>query len=158
MGLSQNPMKILNAKEEASALMEYYRGDKCMAACMAILSQQFQVIQTRSQLLLSLAALVLTITGFSGPKIAATNHLARILMMLGIVLDLISIGMLLIQGLTVRWSTQIRGESEVETLEWVILNRNRKTSSYSVALVVLMVALFAYIGSVVVYLACFTQG
>jgi len=150
-------MHLLNEKEEAAALMEYHRGEKCMASCMAVLSQQFQVIQTRSQLLLSLAALVLTITGFSGPKIAATGHTARILMISGILLDLISIATLLVQGLTVRWCTQLRGSNDAETLELIIQNRNRKTERYGIALLLLILALSAYIGSVVIYLFYFQQ-
>ncbi len=150
-------MRLLNEKEEAAALLEYHSGDRCMAACMGVLARQFQVIQTRSQLLLSLAALVLTITGFSGPKIAATNSTARVLMIIGILLDLVSIATLLMQGLTVRWTTQIRGANEMETLELIIRNRNRKTSNYSVALLLLTLALSAYIASVVVYLLLFDQ-
>jgi len=151
-------MHLLNEKEEAAALMEYHQGPKCMASCMGVLSQNFQVIQTRSQLLLSLAALVLTITGFSGPKIAATNSAARVLMVIGIVLDLIAILTLLMQGLRVRWSTQIRGRDDLETLQLIIRNRNRKTSRYGVSLFLLALALAAYIGSVVIYLVRFPQG
>ena len=148
-------MKLLNASVEAAALMEYHRGEHCMASCMAVLSQQFQIIQMRSQLLLSVAALVLTITGFSGQKIAATNQAARTLMIIGILLDLICIGVLFIQGLNIRWSTQIRGTTELETLELIINNRTRKTSNYGLALFLLTFALVAYIGSVVIYLICF---
>lgn len=148
-------MKLLSEKEEAAALADYHQGDQCMASCLAVLSQQFQVIQNRSQLLLSLAALVLTITGFSGPKIAATNLAARILMVVGIVLDLISIVILLVQSLQVRWSTQFRGTTDLETLELIIRNRNRKTSRYTLSLLILVVALSFYIGSVVIYLLRF---
>jgi hypothetical protein len=148
-------MRILNPREEAATLLEYHRGEHSMASSMAVLSHQFQVIQARSQLLLSLAALVLTITGFSGPKIAATNSATRALMICGIVLDVVSIGVLLIQSLKVRWSTQIRGASDLETLELIILNRNKKTTHYFVALVLLVLALGSYIGSVALYLVCF---
>lgn len=148
-------MRILDPREEAATLLEYNKGDRCMAASMAVLAQQFQVIQTRSQLLLSVAALVLTITGFSGPKIASTNSATRMLMICGIVLDVISIGVLLIQSLSVRWSTQIRGASDLETLELVILNRNKKTTHYFIALVLLVLALASYIGSVALFLFYF---
>ena len=145
-------MGLLNAREEAAALLEYHRGETRMAACIGLLSQQFQVIQTRSQLLLSLSALVLTITGFSGPKIAATNLAARLLMVGGISLTLISIIMLLLQGLTVRWSTQIRGATEIETLQLIIENRNKKTTWYFAALILLIFGLGSYVASVVVFL------
>jgi len=148
-------MHLMNPREEAAALMEYHQGDKCMASCMNVLSQHFLVIQNRSQLLLSLAALVLTITGFSGPKIAATNLAARLLMVTGIAIDLVAIVFLLMQALTVRWSTQIRGSDDLETLELIIGNRNRKTARYAVSLLLLVLALSAYIGSVVIYLLRF---
>lgn len=143
---------LLTEHEEAAALLERHTGPSGMSEALNVLAQQFQVIQGRSQLLLSLSTLVLTITGFSGPKIAATNLTARLLLAAGITIVLLSTATTLIQSLTVRWITQVQGSTPGETLELIIRNRNRKTRSYALSLAILVGGLTCYVGSVVVFL------
>jgi hypothetical protein len=142
----------LNEHDEATAILASHPGPDGMAAAMHLLADQFQVIQGRSQLLLSLSALVLTITGFSGPKIAATNLLARILLGSGILIVLIATATTLIQSLKIRWITQIQGATRQETLELIIRNRNRKTEAFQHALIILVIGLTCYVGSILVFL------
>ena len=148
--MKQNP--YLTPHEEATALLACHAGPNRMAAALNVLAQQFQVIQGRSQLLLSLSTLVLTITGFSGPKIAATNLVARLLLAAGITIVLIATATTLVQSLRIRWITQIKGNTDEETLELIIANRDRKTHSYAISLVILVAGLACYVGSIVVYL------
>jgi hypothetical protein len=143
---------ILARREEASTLLACHTGPNSMAAALNVLAQQFQVIQGRSQLLLSLSTLVLTITGFSGPKIAATNLSARLLLVAGITIVLIATGTTLIQSLNIRWITQIKGATDIETLELILANRDRKTQSYAISLAILVAGLTCYVGSIAVYL------
>jgi hypothetical protein len=149
--------RILPPSEEASSLLGVHSGPEGMASALNVLTQQFLVIQTRSQLLLSLATLVLTITGFSGPKIAATNLTARLLLVAGISIVLLATAVTLIQSLKVRWITQIKGDSDKGTLEMIILKRNRKPRSYAVSLVLLVIGLACYVGSVVVFLLVYKE-
>lgn len=61
-------------EEEAGWLLKLHGGgDAALPACLKTASDQFTVIQTRSQLLLTLSTLTFTITGFSGPKIAEAS-------------------------------------------------------------------------------------
>jgi hypothetical protein len=142
----------LDAEEEATRLLELYRGERQLAETMEFIRHHFDVIQTRSQLLLTLATLALTITGFSGPKIAQTNLFARYSMAFGIVFVLSAVVILLLSGLRIRWTTQFLGDDPRETLTRIIRYRNHKTRLYFVELGLLVIGLTAYVASVVTYL------
>src|SRR3954470_20231476 len=101
--------------EEADHLLQLHGGDTGMADCLRVISGQFVVLQTRSQLLLTLATIVMTITGFSGPRIAASGLFARYAMAIGLVLTLVAIVVLLL-NLRIRWLTQFHESSPRETL------------------------------------------
>ncbi len=132
--------------------MTLFGGDAHLAASLDFLRHHFDVIQARSQLLLTLATLALTITGFSGPKIAQTNLFARYSMALGIVFVLSAVVILLIGGLRVRWTSQLLGGTGEESLIRIIRYRNHKTRLYFLELGLLVIGLTAYVASVVTYL------
>ena len=146
---------LLTEREEVEALLSYHPGPGGMGAALNVLANQFNVLQGRSQLLLSLSTLVLTITGFSGPKIAATNALARWMLAAGIFIVLLSTASTLIQTLSIRWTTQFRGTSDADTLEGIVRNRNRKTRFFALSLTLLVVGLACYVGSIIVFLLCY---
>ena len=142
----------LDAEEEATRLLGLFNGENRLVQTMEFLRHHFDVIQARSQLLLTLATLALTITGFSGPKIAQTNLFARYSMALGIVFVLSAVVILLLGGLRIRWTTQFLGDDARETLIRIIRYRNHKTRLYFVELGLLVIGLTAYVASVVTYL------
>jgi predicted lysophospholipase L1 biosynthesis ABC-type transport system permease subunit len=149
-------MRILAPPEEADRLLSWHGG--ALAPCLADLNLQFQVLQTRSQLLLTLATLTLTITGFSGPKIAQTNALARYSIGLGLVFVLISTILVLISTLRIQWMTQVEAESPRATLIAILTYRNQKSVLYRVELLLLVIGLTCYVTSVVTYLICLPPG
>ncbi len=134
--------------DEAERLLRWHG----MPGCMETINQQLQVLQTRSQLLLTLATLTLTITGFSGPKIAQTNALARGTMAGGLVLVLMATVLVLLGALRIHWITQVQAETDRETLTAILGYRNRKTALYRAQLVLLVLGLASYVTSVVTYL------
>ncbi len=142
----------LGAEEEASRLLALFTGRDQLGDAIEFMRHHFDVIQARSQLLLTLATLALTITGFSGPKIAQTNLFARYSMALGIVFVLSAVVILLLGGLRIRWTTQFLGDDPQETLVRIIRYRNHKTRLYFVELGLLVIGLTAYVASVVTYL------
>ncbi len=142
----------LGAEEEASRLLDLFTGERRLGEAIEFMRHHFDVIQARSQLLLTLATLALTITGFSGPKIAQTNLFARYSMALGIVFVLSAVVILLLGGLRIRWTTQFLGDDSRETLVRIIRYRNHKTRLYFVELGLLVIGLSAYVASVVTYL------
>lgn len=140
--------------EEAARLLTLHGGDTpvAMAKLLKLVSDQFSVIQARSQLLLTLSTLTFTVTGFSGPNIARTSELARILIVTGIVFVLLSTVTILVGGLRVRWLTQMVGADSLTSLQAMLAYRNAKSRLYRVELLLLAVGLSCYVSSVILYL------
>jgi len=134
---------------EAQRLLALHEGR--LAPAMATVSSQFVVIQGRTQLLLTLATLTLTITGFSGPRIAASCLAARSLLAAGLVIVLAGV-VLLLASLRIRWLPQLLDGTPTESLERMIRYRDRKTRWYSWELMVMVLGLGCYVAAVVVYL------
>ena len=142
--------KIIGPGEEADYLLRLYDGK--LVSCLEFLNQHFNVIQARSQLLLTICTLALTITGFSGPQIIQTNMFARYSMVVGILFVLGSMVILLLGGLRIRWETQMIADTPQATLSSIILYRNRKAFLYFVELSLLVIGLASYVASVVTFL------
>jgi hypothetical protein len=142
----------LPPEEESRKILEMLGGPGSLGKCMEFLRHHFDVIQARSQLLLTISTLALTITGFSGPKIAQTNNFARYSMAFGICFVLIGMVFLLLGGLRIRWTTQFFEDTAEETLVRIIRYRNSKTRFYFVQLAFLVVGLAAYVAAVITYL------
>ncbi len=141
---------LLDPDAEAVYLLEIFEGSQ--AACLHFLHDQFNVIQARAQFLLSLGTLTLTITGFSGPKIAETNLFSRYSIAIGITLVLISMIVLLLGTNRIRWVSQARGQDNVGTLAAIIRYRRHKTQLYVLELYLLVMGLACYVGSVISFL------
>ncbi len=142
--------KVIGPAEEAKYLLGLYDGK--LSSCLEFLKQHFNVIQARSQLLLTICTLALTITGFSGPQIVQTNLFARYSMVLGIVFVLAAMLILLLGGLRIRWVSQMIVETPQATLSSIIRYRNRKTRLYFAELSLLVIGLTSYVASVVTFL------
>jgi hypothetical protein len=140
----------LGPKEEAHALMALH-GDA--RGSHGAITHQFDVIQTRTQSVIGLATLALTITGFSGPRIAANSALSRYTMILGLVWVLLAIIIALLGALRIRWLTQISAPTQEAYLVAMIAYRDQKTRRFQQSLSCLAVGLFFYVLSVVAYMA-----
>jgi hypothetical protein len=144
--------RLLQPDEEARQVLAMLGGPDSLGRTMEFLRHHFDVIQARSQLLLTLSTLALTITGFSGPKIAQTNAFARYSMAIGITFVLLGMVILLLGGLRIRWTTQFFEQSAEATVARIIRYRNAKTRLYFVELTLLVIGLAAYVSAVVTYL------
>src|SRR5215210_760380 len=100
------PFRQLTECEEAEYMLRMRVEPGALAACLDLISQQLTVIQGRSQLLLTLSTLTLTITGFSGPQIATTSSFARVSIVAGIGCVLLSTVLILLSSLRLKWVTQ----------------------------------------------------
>jgi len=147
--MSQNTFRN-DADAESSRLLEMYDGN--MASCVAFVRHHFDVLQARSQLLLTVGTLALTITGFSGPRIAESGMFARISMAIGIVFVLVAMVILLLGGLRIRWISQLVGEDARLSLVRILQYRNKKTTLYFFELTLLVLGLASYVASVVSFL------
>lgn len=138
------------AEAEAQTLLAL-QGERGLKGATDTLMQQFMVLQTRAQIMLTITTLTLTITGFSGPKIAASGAFARNAMVAGILATLISTLMILGGSLRIRWVTQFRGSDDLDLITRVIHYRNGKTNLFFAEICFLIVGLASYVSSVIAY-------
>ncbi len=136
---------------EAAHLLRQQGGPAHIADCTRLISTQFVVMQTRSHLLLTLATIILTITGFSGPRIASSGLFARASMAIGLVLVLAAV-IILLRAMRIRWLTQFIDEDPQALLVAIITYRNHKTRLYLLYLVLITIGLSCYVMAVIAYL------
>lgn len=121
---------------------------------LRLLMAQFSVLQTRSQLLLTVATLALTITGFSGPRIAAAGEFQRYGLAAGLALVLASMLLILGGSLRIRWVTQFRrpeGGDDTALLAQIVCYRDRKTRLFFIEVCLLLAGLTAYVAAIIAY-------
>ncbi len=125
-----------------------------LRGALDLLVTQFGVLQTRSQVLLTVSTLALTITGFSGPRIAQSGAFPRLAMAGGLVLVLASMLLIIGGSLRIRWVTQFRapaGGGDAELVAQILCYRDRKTRLFFAELCLLLGGLAAYVAAVVTY-------
>jgi hypothetical protein len=144
-------LRPLAPEEELEFWREIY-GAELRPTVFGILRDSFNILQVRSQMLLGLITICLTITGFSGIRIAAVGALPRGLMLLGILGVLVSAVLLFIGPLQVRWITQLRADTPEATIIALIHRRNYRTVQYHAAVICLLIGLSGYVLSVAAYL------
>jgi len=127
------------------------QGARGIQGAIDMLMQQFQVLQTRAQIMLTITTLALTITGFSGPKIAAAGVFARTSMVLGILLVLASTLLILGGSLRIQWVTQFKAENDHALIVSILRYRNAKTKLFFAEICLLVAGLACYVSSVVAY-------
>lgn len=112
----------------------------------------FNLLQARAGLLLSLVTICLTISGFSGHRIAAAGWLPALLLALGLLLAVISAAMLFSGPLQLRWATRHACDGGLDaTLMAMLALRNVRTRRYRQATVLLLTGLTCYMGSVILF-------
>lgn len=111
---------------------------------LKIYDQQLNVLQSRAQVLMSLAGIVLTITGFSGYRIAGSGRFAQICVIVGLAVVLFSAIWVWKKVLNIRWMTSdLHGENE-EILSRIIDRRNAKTRAYTIGGFILCIGFVIY--------------
>lgn len=112
----------------------------------------FHTLYVRSQLFFGLITITLTITGFSGPSIAASNVFSRIFLAVGISLVLLSAITFALGPLKIEWISQIKAEDPDTILTTALERRNSRTFYYKVSVIILTLGLLCYVGSLVAFL------
>jgi len=140
----------LSPAEELAYLREIYGNSP--EKILAWITGAYDILQARSSLLLSLVAVVLTITGFSGPTIAASGTFSKICIGYGLSFVLIASILILAGPLQLRWATQWKGDTLDDSLINLIRRRNARTRKYHIAVGFLVMGLLGYVGSVIGFL------
>lgn len=133
---------MMETKQEVENILAL-TGNNYMQA-MDILERQLNVLHTRAQVLMSLAGIVLTITGFSGRLIAGTSLIAQIMIVAGLATVLSSAVWVFLQVMRVKWLTGEVILNQQTSLEAVVQRRTRKTRAYSIGGIILCIGLFLY--------------
>ena len=110
---------------EARAILDLCEGSKHKA--FAMVEGQLTVLVLRTQVVLSLSGIVITVTGFSGRAIAETGLLARVSIISGLFLVLFAAAIGVWGVLRLKWFTQTIEPDIVVTLRAGIALRNQKS-------------------------------
>ena len=143
-------LKRLTPEEEVEFLKEIHGDD--MPQLFNVIKEGFVLLQTRSQMLLGLATICLTITGFSGPRMAQSNSVSRFFIGFGLFFVLMAIIAVVAGPLRLRWMTEWKAGDIQQTLVENIVRRNSKTLLYRIATFLLLTGLAGYLLSLVFYL------
>lgn len=142
----QEARRATTPDEEADHLLGLYDSDA--GKIMTVLHGQLTNVTGRAQMLLQLAGLTITVTGFSGVSIAHTGRLAAVLVVAGLVLVLVAASLSMGGILRLRWVTQLAPTTLRASIIYAIEMRDAKTRVFGRSLALLIVGLFLYIGSV----------
>ncbi|MDB4964735.1 MAG: hypothetical protein JWN44_424 [Myxococcales bacterium] len=133
---------MATAREEAGAILQLARGDTLKAYEMV--ERQLSVLVLRTQVMLSLSGIVITVTGFSGRAVAQTSNLARWSIATGIFVVLAAAAAAIWGVLRLNWLTQTIHEDPLTMLARQIEIRDAKSRFLSAALVLFVIGFSLY--------------
>ncbi len=129
-------------REEAERILHLTGGDELRA--FEMLERQMSVLVLRTQVMLSLSGIVITVTGFSGRAIAQTSEVARLFISAGILFVLLAASVAIGGVLRLRWLTQMLTGDILTTLERGIAIREKKSAYLKVSLALFVVGTSLY--------------
>jgi hypothetical protein len=129
-------------REEAVRILALCQGDALRA--FELVQSQLGVLVLRTQVMLSLSGIVVTVTGFSGRAIAQTSLLARASISAGIFVVLAAAAVAIWGVLRLRWLTEMLTDDPVETLTRVLVVRRTKSRFLSAALLLFVIGFGLY--------------
>ncbi len=130
------------ASVEVQRILTLAGGDAVRA--YDIVEKQLAVLVLRTQVMLSLSGIVVTVTGFSGRTIAQTGTVARSLVAAGIMVVLLSAAVAIGGVLRLRWLTQEVDDDLEASLTRMLMLRDSKSRFLSVALTLFIAGFACY--------------
>ncbi|WPJ96961.1 hypothetical protein SH580_04470 [Coraliomargarita algicola] len=137
-------------KAEATTILELCKGD--LMAALKVAESQLNIVYTRAQVLMSLAGMVVTVTGFSGRLIAGSSPAAQLFIVAGLLVSLSSAAWVFRRVMRVQWITTLASQDKEHALEQALYRRNRKTRAYTIGGTLLFVGLLLYAISIALML------
>ena len=144
-------MNRAQAQAEAERIIKEY-GEAGFRPIMEMLERHFLVLHNRAQVLLTLCGIIVSTTGFSGRNIAGSGSVAQVLVIVGVLLVLISAGVVCWGVLHLRWLTMQPGDDMRSWLTGSLRYRDFKTRTYRAALFVMLCGLTAYVAAIILML------
>ncbi|HVK71819.1 MAG TPA: hypothetical protein VM734_00810 [Kofleriaceae bacterium] len=127
------PDDVQARADETRRISDLVGGDH--RAAYELVERQLAVLVLRTQVLLSLSGIVITVTGFSGRVIAQTGTLARYSITGGIVLVLAAALTAFGGVLRLRWLSQALADDVATTIARGLVLRDGKSRYLSIAIV-----------------------
>ncbi|MBL8917188.1 MAG: hypothetical protein JNM17_41170 [Archangium sp.] len=128
--------------DEVKRIIALTQGDAVKA--YQLVQDQLSVLVLRTQVMLSLSGIVITVTGFSGKAIAQTSELARVLVASGILIVLAAAAVAIGGVLRLRWLTQELTDDFEQTLVRMVSMRDQKSKFLTAALVLFVFGFACY--------------
>jgi hypothetical protein len=132
----------MTEEKEAAAIWDLCGQDG--RAALSMVEAQLNVLHVRAQVLLTLAGVVVTVTGFSGRLIAGTSLLSQGLVLCGLAFVLSAACWVFVRVMAVRWITRDLDLGPLQALSKAITRRNRKTMAYRQGGILLFLGLCLY--------------
>jgi lysylphosphatidylglycerol synthetase-like protein (DUF2156 family) len=133
---------MASARDEAERIFKLAGNDTLRAYEMV--ERQLSVLVLRTQVMLSLSGIVITVTGFSGRAIAMTSDLARYSIASGIMIVLCSAAAAIWGVLRLSWLTQTIEEDTIAMLTRGLEIRDAKSRFLRLALVLFICGFSLY--------------
>jgi hypothetical protein len=127
---------------EARRILALCGGDALQA--FQIVQMQITTLATRTQAILGLSGIVITVTGFSGRSIALISPIARTTIVAGLLIVLAAAAVGVAGVLRLRWTTQEIADSPLATVQRLIVIRDGKERYLSAALMMFVVGFALY--------------
>lgn len=141
----------MKEEEEARRILTLVQGD--VPKALGILHEQLNVLYARAQSLVGLAGVVVTVTGFSGRIIAATNRPSQLFIISGLALVLFSAWWVFWKVMRIRWVTGEITDDIPASITRVLFHRNDKTSALMFGGMLLFGGLLLYFIAIAIMLS-----
>ena len=112
---NSHPEEQLEPSEELNHLKAIH-GEDQTGKLYTLMSDSLHILQIRSGMLLSLITITLTISGFSGPQIAKSSLVARLSIVFGLGLVLLSALILMTGPLRLNWYSRMRSKNTDQSI------------------------------------------
>lgn len=132
-------------RSEAARILEFW-GDKVRA--LETVEKQLQILVVRTQVLLSLCGIVITVTGFSGRQIAQSGPPGPALIVSGLTTVLLAASVLVAGVLRLQWVTQRIAPDPLETVAAAVAVRDSKARHLGLAMVLFVLGFALYVGAI----------
>jgi hypothetical protein len=114
----------ITVADEAQRIMKL-SGEPRLAYEMV--ERQLSVLVVRTQVILSLSGIVITVTGFSGRAVAQVSFLARLFITVGMFVVLAAAAVGVMGVLQVRWLSSTIADDPMETIQRALRIRDQKS-------------------------------
>ncbi len=137
--------KDFKEDQEAKLLLKHSDGD--FFKLHDLLDKQFTTLQNRAQAYLSVAGIMITLSGFSGRYIASINLASKIFIIVGLCLVFSCAAYIYSKILRISWISNSLVDLNIKNLESALKQRNDKTVALTISVKILLLAIFCYCGA-----------